>query len=126
AIEVGFKRSSRSIPNSNLADTWHISEISNPRVIAEYLMDIDLPSSTKVVVNQYKDKKYLKGLDVRKNSSIKGNYIVGDDRILVLLGPMKDDEIGVWTIEKKLVERLTNNFDKFWSQGKKIKLKENK
>ena len=120
AIEFGTKKKQNNTPQSKHTKNWDISEISNPRVVAEYLGDIEIPKNTKIIVNKYKNIEKLSGLDVRKNSNIKGNYIIGDDRALILAGPLKDGELGFWTIEKEIVEDLNNEFFKNWSQSTKI------
>ena len=72
------------------------------------------------IVNKYKDTQNLKGLDVRKNKDIKGNYIIGDDRALILAGPLKKDEVGFWTVEKEIVEKLNNEFFENWTKSSKL------
>jgi len=126
AIEIGIKKSSQEVPASKHTKKWSISEISNPRIMAEYLSDIDLPKGSKVIVNQYKDKEMLAGLDAKEHKGLRGNFIVGDDRALILSGPIKKDEVGFWTVEKEIVEQLKEEFDEMWSEGSSIhKGKEN-
>ena len=120
AIEIGTKKSSQTTPASKHTKKWNISEISNPRIMAEYLSDVELPKNSKVIVNRYKDKNMLAGLDVKEHKGIKGNYIVGDDRALILAGPVKKDEVGFWTVEKDIVEKLNQEFDEMWSEGTKM------
>lgn len=120
AIEIGTKKSSQTTPASKHTKKWNISEISNPRIMAEYLSDVELPKNSKVIVNRYKDKNMLAGLDVKEHKGIKGNYIVGDDRALILAGPVKKDEVGFWTVEKNIVEKLNQEFDEMWSEGTKM------
>jgi hypothetical protein len=120
AVEFGTKKRQNNSPSSKHTKNWDISELSNPRIMAEYLGDIKIPKNTKVIVNKFKDIQNLKGLDVRKNNQIKGNYIIGDDRALILSGPLKKDEIGFWTIEKEIVENLNNEFFKNWTNGSKL------
>jgi hypothetical protein len=120
AIEIGMKKSSQTSPASKHTKKWNISEISNPRIVAEYLSDVELPKNSKVIVNRYKDKDMLAGLDVKEHKGIKGNYIVGDDRALILAGPVKKDEVGFWTVEKDIVEKLNQEFDEMWSEGTKM------
>jgi len=120
AIEFGIKKTSRATPASKHTKKWSISEISNPRIMAEYLSDIELPKNSKVIVSQYKNKEMLAGLDVKEHKGIKGNYIVGDDRALILAGPVKKDEVGFWTVEKDIVEKLNQEFDEMWSKGTKM------
>jgi len=122
AIEMGMKKTSRSSPASRHTKKWDISEIVNPRIMAEYLADVELPKGSKVIVNQYKDEELLTGLDVKKHSGIKGNYIIGDDRALIISGPMKKNEIGVWTVEKEIVEQLNAEFDEMWDEGTTMNL----
>ena len=121
AIEIGMKKSSQTTPASKHTKKWSISEISNPRVMAEYLNDVDLPKDSKVLVNKYKTKATFAGLDVKEHKGIKGNYIVGDDRALILAGPIKRDEVAFWTIEKDIVQRLNQEFDNMWAEGSKMK-----
>ena len=47
-------------------------------------------------------------------------YIIGDDRVLVLSGPLKKNELGIWTVEKEIVEQLNNEFDQMWNEGTKM------
>jgi hypothetical protein len=126
AVEVGMKRTTKSEPASRHTKTWKISEISNPRIIAEYLGDVEIPKDSKLIVKKYKDKEMLKGLNVKEHSDIKGNFILGDDRALILAGPVKKDEIGFWTVEKDIVDRLNEQFDQLWSEGTKMSIEEKK
>lgn len=126
AIEIGTKKSSQIPPASKHTKKWSISEISNPRIVAEYLSDVELPKGSKVIVNQYKNKDMLAGLNVKEHKGIKGNYILGDDRVLILAGPVKKDEIGIWTVEKNIVDHLNQEFNQMWAEGSVItKEKEN-
>jgi hypothetical protein len=133
AIEIGIKKSTQNNPASKHTKKWSISEISNPRVMAEYLNEIDLPKDSKVLVNKYKttatfagldvkEHKGIKGnyIDVKEHKGIKGNYIVGDDRALILAGPIKKDEVAFWTVEKDIVKRLNQEFDDMWAKGSKM------
>ena len=120
AIEVGMKKSSQTPPASKRTKKWSISEISNPRIMAEYLSDVELPKDSKIIVNRYKDKEMLAGLDVKEHKGIKGNFIVGDDRALILAGPVKKEEVGFWTVEKEIVEKLNQEFDEMWAEGSKM------
>jgi hypothetical protein len=120
ALEIGVKKSTQTTPASKHTKKWSISEISNPRIMAEYLSDVELPKDSKVIVSQYKNKEMLAGLDVKEHKGIKGNYIVGEDRALILAGPVKKDEIGFWTVEKDIVEQLKQEFDEMWAEGSKM------
>ena len=124
AIETGMKKTSQVAPASKHTKKWSISEISNPRIMAEYLGNVDIPKDSKLLVNQYKDKEMLEGLDAKEYAGIKGNFIVGDDRALILAWPVKKDEIGFWTVEKDIVEKLNNEFEEMWAKGTKMKLEE--
>jgi len=126
ALEISSKRTSGRSPNSKHTKKWSISEISNPRIMAEYLSDVDLPSGAKVLVNKYKDKNMLAGIDAKEYSGIKGNFILGDDRALILSGPIKNDEVAFWTVEKEIVEDLNRQFDELWSKAEEIKHDEDK
>jgi hypothetical protein len=120
AIELGTKKKPDISPTSKHTKNWNISEINNPRIMAEHLGDIDIPKNSKVLVNFYKNKENLEGLNVKEHESVKGNFIVGDDRALILSGPMKKDELGFWTIEKEIIEKLSEEFDQTWEKGIKI------
>ena len=124
AIEFGVKKSSQTGPASKHTKKWDISEISNPKIMAEYLVDAELPKGSKVVVNKYKDKLLLEGLNAKLHSGIKGNYIIGDDRVLILSGPVKKDEVGFWTVEEDIVQKLNNDFDEMWNTGTSVKFDE--
>ena len=120
AVEFGTKKKQNNSPSSKHTKKWNISELSNPRVVAEYLGDIEIPKNTKIIVNKYKDSQNLMGLDARKNKEIKGNYIIGDDRALILAGPLKKDEVGFWTVEKEIVEELNKEFFENWAKSSKL------
>lgn len=120
AVEFGTKKKQNHSPLSKHTKKWSISELSNPRIMAEYLGEIKIPKDTKIIVNKYKDAELLKGLDARKNKEIRGNYIIGDDRALILAGPLKEDEVGFWTIEKEIVDKLNNDFFEKWTKGLKL------
>ncbi|MCK4995830.1 MAG: hypothetical protein KAH91_03180 [Thermoplasmatales archaeon] len=120
AIEIGIKKSSQTTAASKHTKKWSISEIANPRIMAEYLSDVKLPQNSKILVNQYKNKEMLAGLDAKEHKGIRGNYIVGDDRALILAGPVKKDEVAFWTVEKEIVEQLKQDFDEMWSEGTSI------
>lgn len=120
AIEIGMKKTSQTPPASKHTKSWSISEISNPRIMAEYLSDVELPKDSKIIVNRYKNKEMFAGLDVKEHKGIKGNFIVGDDRALILAGPIKKDEVGFWTVEKEIVEKLNQEFDEMWAKGSKM------
>lgn len=117
ALEIGTKKTNRATPASKHTNKWSISEISNPRIIAEYLGDVELPADSKILVNKYKDKQKFAGLDVKEHGGIRGNYIIGDDRALILSGPIKDNELGVWTVEKEIIEALKQEFDQKWVEA---------
>ena len=117
AVEISIKKSSGNIPSSKHTKKWSISEISNPRIMAEYLSDVDIPKNSKVVVNKYADKTTLAGLDVKEHRGIKGNFIVGDDRALILAGPIKKDEVAFWTVEPEIVRKLNQEFNEVWSEA---------
>jgi len=120
AIEIGTKKTTRSQPASKPTKSWQISEISNPKIMAEYLGDIQIPKGSKVIVNKFKDKQMLAGLNVKSNPDLKGNFIIGDDRALILSGPVKKDEIGIWTVEKEIVDKLNDEFNQLWSEGTEL------
>ena len=120
AIEIGMKKTTQIQPASKHTKKWNLSEISNPRIMAEYLSDVELPIGSKIIVNQYKNKEMLAGLDVKEHKGIRGNYILGDDRVLILAGPIKKDEVGFWTVEKDIVEKLNQEFNEMWDEGSKM------
>ncbi len=120
AIEIGIKKTSQVPPASKHTKSWNISEISNPRIMAEYLSDVELPKDSKIIVKKYKSKEMLDGLDVKEHKGIKGNFILGDDRALILAGPIKKDELGFWTVEKDIVQKLNLEFNEMWAQGSRM------
>jgi len=124
AIEFGVRKPQKHMPNSRRTQEWNIKEISNPKIMAEYLGDIVIPGNAKLLVNRYKDHAALRGLSVKHSSDIRGNYILGDDRALILAGPLKQDEIGFWTIEKEIVESLHHEFDEMWNRSRVLSFDE--
>ena len=73
-----------------------------------------------MLVNRYKDKDLLTGLNAREHRGIKGNFIIGDDRALILAGPVKKDEVGFWTVEEDIVKQLNQEFDEMWAEATKM------
>lgn len=120
ALEIGMKKSPQTTPASKHTKKWSISEISNPKIMAEYLSDVELPKDSKIIVNQYKDKAMLAGVDAKEHKGIRGNFIVGDDRALILSGPIKKNEVGFWTVEKEIVDQLNQEFNEMWEKGSSI------
>ncbi len=125
AIEIGSKKTTPVTSASKKAKNWSISEISNPKIMAEYLSDVEIPKNSKIIVKTYKNKEMLAGIDVKEHKGIKGNFIVGDDRALILSGPVRKDEIGFWTVEKEIVEKLKQEFDEKWTEGEKMEFEKN-
>ena len=121
AIEFGFKKSVPKTPKTRKTDKWNFKEFQNPKIMAEYLGDIKLPSNSKVLVNKFKDKELLNGINAKRSKMIKGNYILGEDRALILSGPLKSNEHAFWTVEKEIVNKLHSEFDELWSQAKTVK-----
>lgn len=124
AIEIGIKKTSQVPPASKHTKNWNISEISNPRIMAEYLSDVELPKNSKIIVKTYKNKETLDGLDVKEHKGIKGNFILGDDRALILAGPIRKDELGFWTVEKDIVQKLNQEFNEMWAEGSRMQQEE--
>lgn len=120
AIEFGTKKPMKPAPSSRPAHRWSIEEISNPKIMAEYLGDIDIPKNAKLIVNKYKEGLSFDGIDVRRDSTLKGNFIIGDDRALILAGPIKRDEIAFWTVEKEIVDTLHKKFEETWNSAIKL------
>lgn len=124
AIEFGTKKTKEIMPSSRRTVEWNINEIQNPKVMAEYLGDIAIPSQSKVLVNKYRDIDQLKGLNVKRSTMIKGNYILGDDRALILSGPLRDDEAAFWTVEEEIVKKLNQEFNELWINANRIEFKD--
>lgn len=117
AIEFGAKKTIKTTPSSRRTTDWSLDEIKNPKIMAEYLGDISIPYRSRVLVNKYKTGRDFNGSYARTSSSIRGNYILSDDRALILSGPVKHDELGFWTVEKEIVESLHQEFDELWEKG---------
>jgi len=117
AIEFGTKKTHTPTPTSRRTHDWSIKEIANPKIMAEYLGDIEIPPNSKLLVNRYKDTEHMQGAVVKHSSRVKGNFILGDDRALILSGPVKQDEMGFWTVEKEIVESLHREFDALWNEA---------
>ena len=127
AIELGMKKKPTSEPASRATQYWSIGEIKNPRIVAESMGDdIALPKNSKLVVNQVSDKELLRNMSVKTHPGVKGNFILGDNRALILAGAIKKDEIGVWTVEKEILQKLNAYFEQSWSKGKAMEWEEPK
>jgi hypothetical protein len=117
AIEIGMRRVNKTQPGTRPTHKWSIAEIANPRIVAENMGALELPKNTKIVVNEYENVMTLKGIDVKHHSGIRGNFILGDDRALILSGPIKQDELGIWTVEKDMLEKLNKYFNDSWEKA---------
>ena len=121
AIELGRKRTKKVEATTRCTDKWSINNLPNPRVVAEYLLDANIPRNAKVVIKQCKDKRLLNGLDVRYNPNIKGSFAIGDDRAIILAGPFKENEIAFITVDRHIISKLKDMFDNYWRDGFKPK-----
>lgn len=121
AIEFGTKRTTKQMPSSRRTIDWSLQEIKNPKIMAEYLGDIDIPKSSQVLVHKYKTGRDFNGSFVKRSNSIHGNYILGENRALILSGPVKHDELGFWTVEKEIVDQLHQEFEDRWNTAAEIK-----
>jgi len=117
AIEIGMRRVSKAQPATRPTHKWSIAEIANPRIIAENMGVIELPKNAKIVVNEYPNPAMFQGMEVKHHAGIRGNFILGDDRALILSGPIKQDELGVWTVEKDMLEKLNKYFEESWEKA---------
>jgi hypothetical protein len=117
AIEIGMRRVNKTQPGTRPTHKWSIEEIANPRIIAENMGALELPKTAKIVVNEYENGMTLKGIEVKQHSGIRGNFILGDDRALILSGPIKQDELGIWTVEKDMLEKLNKYFNDSWEEA---------
>jgi hypothetical protein len=117
AIEIGMRRVSKAQPATRPTHKWSIAEITNPRIIAENMGAIDLPKDAKIVVNEYPDKAMFEGMEVKHHPGIRGNFILGDDRALILSGPIQQEELGIWTVEKDMLEKLNKYFEDSWEKA---------
>lgn len=124
AIELGMKKTNASQPASRPTHKWSVSEILNPRIVAEHMGSMELPKNAKVVVNQYDNKDLFKGAEVKEHSGIRGNFILGDDRALILSGPIEENGLGIWTVEKAMLDKLNKYFEDSWSNAKNMKNEE--
>ncbi|RLF40211.1 MAG: hypothetical protein DRN12_05920 [Thermoplasmata archaeon] len=120
AIEFGTRKPVKPTSASRPAHKWSIEEISNPKIMAEYLGDIDIPKNSKLIVNRYKEGLNFDGIDARRDPTLRGNFILGDDRALILAGPIKKDEVAFWTVEKEIVEALHRKFEESWQSAMKL------
>jgi len=117
AIELGLRRFNRHAPSTQPTHKWTLGEIKNPRIIAETMGAVSLPTNAKIVVNEYPNKAMFKGMAVKHHSGIKGNFIIGDDRALILSGPIQEEELGLWTVEKETLQKLSRYFEDSWEKG---------
>jgi hypothetical protein len=117
AIEIGMRRVNKNQPTTRPTHKWSIEEIANPRIIAENMGVLELPKNAKIVVNEYENGAILKGVEVKQHPGIRGNFILGDDRALILSGPIKQDELGIWTVEKEMLEKLNRYFNDSWEKA---------
>ncbi|MCD6468734.1 MAG: hypothetical protein J7L32_05455 [Thermoplasmata archaeon] len=115
------KKPETAEPVSRYAESWSLDGLSNPRIVAEYLLDADIPRNARVVVKQCKDTSILKGLDVRYNPDVKGCFALGDDRAIILSGPFKNGEVALINVEKHVLNRLNDVFESYWEKGVKPK-----
>jgi hypothetical protein len=117
AIELGLRRFTRGAPATLPTHKWTLDEIKNPRIIAESMGTLTLPKDAKIVVNDYPNKAMFDGMNVKHHSGIKGNFILGDNRALILSGPIQENELGIWTVEKDMMQKLNRYFEDSWAKA---------
>jgi hypothetical protein len=117
AMELGVRRVNRTSPATLPTHKWSLQEISNPRIIAENMGAIELPKNAKIVVNEFPDRDMFSGMEVKRHSGIRGNFILGDDRALILSGPIQENELGIWTVEKDMLRKLNKYFEDSWAKA---------
>ena len=118
--ELGSKKTAPQEHMSRLTNTWSISEIRNPKIVAEFLDEVNVPLKSQLVIHECKNEAALKDLQVRKNPTISANFIVGDDRALILSGHVRNGELGIWTVDLVIIKKLHSEFDRLWTAGKKL------
>ena len=126
AIELGMRKYHTVQPSSRPTHAWSMDEIKNPRIIAEDLGALKLPKDARVVVNRFHDKNSLKDVQVRTHPGIRGNYILGDDRALIVSGTIAPNALGIWTIEKTMLDKLDEYFEDSWCKASTMDDDENK
>ncbi|RLF54911.1 MAG: hypothetical protein DRN13_01550 [Thermoplasmata archaeon] len=104
-------------PASRFTSKWSLDSLTNPRIVAEYLLDADIPQGARIVVKQCKDKDKLRGLNVRYNPNVRGCFAIGEDRAIVLAGPFKENVPAMITVEKSILLKLNDLFDNYWNEG---------
>ena len=77
AIEFGMKKISKSEPSSRTTQKWSISEIRNPRVIAEYLGDVDIPKNSRIRLLQ----KHWKHPSQKQQKNVVSTQVCWDDGV---------------------------------------------
>jgi len=118
ALSIAFpRRRERSEPYSRYTNNWSLGSLTNPRIVAEYLLDTDVPPGARIVVKQCKDKEKLRGLNVRYNPNVKGCFALGEDRAIILAGPFKKNEPAIITVEKNILLKLNDLFESYWNNG---------
>lgn len=120
AIELASKKSSSSPERtSRISYTWGFAEIHNPKIVAEYLDDIDVPDDARVVCQKCKNEAKLveKEIQMKHNNDISANFIVGDNRALILSGSVRYGEMGVWTVDPIIISKLQGEFERLWAEG---------
>jgi len=75
-------------PASRYTSKWSLESLTNPRIVAEYLLDVEIPPGAR-----------------------------GEDRAIILAGPFKENEPAVITVEKNILLKLNDLFDSYWNSG---------
>ncbi|MCD6107887.1 hypothetical protein B6U70_01560 [Euryarchaeota archaeon ex4484_162] len=122
AIEFGMRKPIESTFKSTarLTYMWSLSEIKNPRLVAEYLDEMMIPKNAKVVFKECSDTKVLEDVSARKNEDIRANFVLGDERALLILGPVREGQMGVWIIDPFILKKLESEFERLWSKGEEL------
>jgi hypothetical protein len=123
AIEFGMRKPPESTTfqsTARLTSLWSVSEIKKPRVVAEYIDDVELPKDAKVVFKDCKNMRTLKDVEAKRNPNVKANFVVGEDRALILSGYLKEGELGIWVIDPSIIKKLEMEFDRLWKEGLEV------
>lgn len=108
AIELGWKKEG-PVQTCKIARQWQLSEIPQPRIVAERLQ-MQPPGNAQVVVQTH--TAFSKG--AKQNPEVSGNFVLGSDRALIFAGDIREGQMAFRTVDDAILRHLRSQFHRYW------------
>jgi len=111
AIELGWKKEA-PVQTCKIARQWKMSEIPQPRIVAERLQ-MQPPGNAQVVVQTH--TAFSKG--AKQHPGVTGNFVLGSDRALIFAGDIREGQMVFRTVDDAILRHLRSQFHSYWEDS---------